>query len=268
MQSTAVVTGAGRGFGREIARRLVARGYAVLATDVDEQAARETAGELGAGAWARALDVRDPEAHRAAAAEASERGRLAVWVNNAGVLRTEPAWEHPDADVRLVVEADLLGVIWGSRAAIDAMRRAPTDDMHLINIASLAAISPAPGLSVYAGAKHGVLGFTKSLHGDLQLAGLPITCHAVCPDAADTGMVRERHEADAAIIWSAPRMLSAGEVADEVVALLGSRKLVVAIPRWRGWAMRATAAAPRPAAKLAGPLRRMGERKRQRSSGL
>jgi NAD(P)-dependent dehydrogenase (short-subunit alcohol dehydrogenase family) len=74
----AVVTGAGRGFGRAIAQRLAARGYTVLATDVDADAAAATA-EL-AGGFSMELDVRDPEAHRAAARAAVDHGPLEVWV--------------------------------------------------------------------------------------------------------------------------------------------------------------------------------------------
>ena len=97
-----------------------------------------------------------------------------------------------------------------------------------------------PGLAVYAATKHAVLGFTTSLQGDLMAAGSPITVHAVCPDGADTDMARERaDEADSAIIWSAPRMLSAEEVASAVVDLLDSKQLVLVIPRWRGWVSRA-----------------------------
>lgn len=86
--SVAVVTGAGRGFGREIARGLAARGYSVLAGDIDGEAAERTAAEIGDGSWSRQMDVRDPEAHRSAAEAAAGRGRLDVWVNNAGVMRT------------------------------------------------------------------------------------------------------------------------------------------------------------------------------------
>lgn len=81
--------------GRAIAQRLSAGGLAVLATDVDPSAAAETAALLGPDAWAAPLDVRDAHACRAAAADAAERGPLAVWVNNAGILRTEHAWSTP-----------------------------------------------------------------------------------------------------------------------------------------------------------------------------
>ena len=174
MARIAVVTGAGRGFGLEIARRLAGRGYEVLCTDIDEQAAARTAERVGG--FSLALDVRDPEAHRAAARAAVERGRLEVdRVNNAGVLRTVKAWEHSDEELRLLVEVNLLGVIYGSRAAIEAMRSEPGDNRHIINLASLSALSPVPGLAVYAATKHGVLGFTTSLQGDLE-RGHPQGC--------------------------------------------------------------------------------------------
>jgi NAD(P)-dependent dehydrogenase (short-subunit alcohol dehydrogenase family) len=264
VSDVAVVTGAGRGFGREIARRLARRGFAVLATDVDRATADATAAELGGGCWSMQLDVRDPEAHRAAAAAAEERGRVKVWVNNAGVLRTEKAWEHDDATVRLLAEVNFLGVVWGCRAAVEVMRRAPGgEESHIINMASLSSLGPAPGLAMYGATKHAVLGFTESLQGDVRLAGLPIACHAVCPDGADTQMVRERaHDEDSAIIWSAPRLLTADEVADKVVGLLDSKQLVLVIPRWRGWLARGIALAPRPGLALTGPLRRLGERRR------
>jgi NAD(P)-dependent dehydrogenase (short-subunit alcohol dehydrogenase family) len=259
----AVVTGAGRGFGREIAERLAERSYTVLATDLDAGAAAETA-EL-VGGFSMQLDVRDPDAHRRAAQAATERGLLEVWVNNAGVLRTRKAWEHSDEEVRLQVEANLLGVIWGCRAAVDAMRERGGPNMHIVNLASMSALTPVPGLAVYSASKHGVLGFTGSLQGDLMAAGLPIRVHAVCPDGADTDMTRERaHEPESAIIWSGPRMLSAGEVADAVVGLLDSSQLVLAIPSWRGWALRAGALGGRHTLRISERLRQQGERKRAR----
>jgi NAD(P)-dependent dehydrogenase (short-subunit alcohol dehydrogenase family) len=143
--ATAVVTGAGRGIGREVAMRLAGRGYEVLATDVDEAAAQATAEAAGERCWAMAQDVRDPDSHRAVAGAATERGPLEVWVNNAGVLRTEKSWEHSDDAVRQMAEVNLLGVFWGARAAVDAMREGGG---HIINMASMSAFGPVPGLSV------------------------------------------------------------------------------------------------------------------------
>ena len=264
MPGVAVVTGAGRGFGREVARRLSGRGYTVLCTDIDAESAAATAEQVGG--FSMALDVRDPDAHRVVARAAAERGPVEVWVNNAGLLRTVKAWEHPDEEVRLLVDVNVLGVMYGSRAAVDIMRAGGGQNRHIINIASLSALAPVPGLAVYAATKHAVVGFTTSLQGDLNVAGVPITVHAVCPDSADTQMVRERaRDDDAAMVFSAPRMLSAEEVADRTVALLDSKELVAVIPRWRGWVARSSTMAGRHALRVTGVMRRQGNRRRAKA---
>jgi NAD(P)-dependent dehydrogenase (short-subunit alcohol dehydrogenase family) len=258
----AVVTGAGRGMGREIARLLAARGYGVLATDVNVEAATETADLLGERVWPMALDARDPDGHRAAASAAAERGSIRAWFNNAGILRTDKAWAHTDDEVRMMVEANLLGVVWGSRAAVEAMR---STGGHIVNMASMSSFGPVPGLAVYGATKHAVLGFSGSLQGDLEQAGIPIRVHAVCPDSVDTGMVRERQaDPDAAIIFSAPSLLDPAEVAAKAVALLDSKKIVLAIPRSRAWLTRTMAAFPRADLRMLELFRRIGERKRSR----
>ncbi|HEX2413597.1 MAG TPA: SDR family oxidoreductase [Thermoleophilaceae bacterium] len=264
MPGVAVVTGAGRGFGREVARRLAGRGYNVLCTDIDAESAAATAEQVGG--FSLALDVRDPDAHREVARAAAERGPVEVWVNNAGLLRTVKAWEHSDDEVRLLVDVNVLGVMYGSRAAVEVMLNGGGQNRHIINIASLSGLSPVPGLAVYAATKHAVVGFTGSLQGDLDVAGLPITVHAVCPDAADTQMVRERvRDEDSAMIFSAPRLLSAEEVADRTVALLDSKELIAVIPRWRGWVARSGALAGRHALRATGVLRKQGRRRRARA---
>ena len=159
--------------------------------------------------------------------------------------------------MRLTCDVDLLGRDLGLAAPRSTRCARRPAIAHIVNIASLAALGPVPGLSMYAAAKHGVLGFTGSLQGDLFDAGIPITVHALCPDAADTPLLREHdHEPAAAINWSGPRLLTADEVAEHAVALLDSKKLVRVVPalarlgragrcRWRaGQALRA---APHPA---------------------
>jgi NAD(P)-dependent dehydrogenase (short-subunit alcohol dehydrogenase family) len=282
MARSAVVTGGGRGFGREIARRLAGRGYAVLVTDIDEVAARSTADEIGDSAWSMAQDVRDPEGHRAAAAEAATRAPLAVWVNNAGVLRAGKGWEHPDDDVRLQVEANVLGVMWGSRAAVDAMKRgvagpgarraersrgrgAGEAGGHIVNLASMSSFGPVAGLAVYGATKHAVLGFTSSLQGDLDEAGIPVRVHALCPDAANTELVQGvRHEPDSAMLFSGGRLLTPEEVAERAVGLLDSKRIVLAVPRRRAAIARFGGIAPRVGLALERPMKRKAERRRRR----
>ncbi len=118
---SAVVTGAGRGIGRAIAVELVGRGYEVIVTDLDADAAEITAKEIGA-ALGLGLDVTDPEANRDIAARARELAPLGAWVCNAGVLAEGDLTALSVGQVRAMVEVNVLGVMWGVRAAADAFR--------------------------------------------------------------------------------------------------------------------------------------------------
>jgi NAD(P)-dependent dehydrogenase (short-subunit alcohol dehydrogenase family) len=250
--------------GRETAVRLAQCGYQVLVTDLNEAGAKQTAELIGNGAFAMAQDVRDPESHRAVAAAAVARGPLKVWVNNAGILKTEKVWDHPDADVRLMVEVNLLATVWGARAAVEAMRNDPAG-AHIVNMASMAAFGPVPGLGVYAATKHGVLGLTESLQGDLVLAGVPIRVHAVCPDLVDTGMMREHAgNPEYALGFSGTKIYTPEEIAAEVVKLLDSDKIVLAIPRNRMVLARIAGLFPRSGLKVAKAVRGVGARKQRK----
>ena len=258
----AVVTGAGRGLGRAFAERLASRGLAVLATDVDGSAAEATAAALGDRAWSAVLDVRDTEACRRVAAEAAGRGHLKVWINNAGVLRTEDVEAHDDATVDLIVAVNLLGVINGTRAAVGAMG---ASGGRILNMGSMSSFSPAPGLAVYGATKHAVLAFSTSLEAELREAGRPVTVRCLCPDAVDTEMVRERAEGDAAaLIFSAPSLLTADQVADRGVELLYSPALRAVMPAWRGATGRLLFTFPRAGIRLLPLFRKLGERNRER----
>jgi NAD(P)-dependent dehydrogenase (short-subunit alcohol dehydrogenase family) len=247
--------------GRETARRLAQRGLQVLVTDLNEAAAQETAELIGNGAWAMAQDVRDADSHRNAAAAAAERGPLKVWVNNAGILKTEKVWDHPDADVQMMVEVNLLATIWGARAALEVMRNDPAG-CHIINMASMAAFGPVPGLAVYAATKHGVLGLTESLQGDLTLGGVPIRVHAVCPDLVNTGMMQEHAgNPEYALAFSGTKIYTPEEIADEIVKLLDGGKIVLSIPRNRMAVARLAGLFPRTGLRVAQAFLKTGVKK-------
>jgi NAD(P)-dependent dehydrogenase (short-subunit alcohol dehydrogenase family) len=263
MSGAAVITGAGRGLGLEIARSLAARGFAVSVTDVDPGAADDAAGELGAPAWASTLDVRDAEACRAVAADAAVRaGSLAVWVNNAGVLATGHVWEHDEAVRRALFEVNTLGTINGTLAALELMR--PRDRGHVINIVSLAGLGAPPGEALYAATKHGAIAFTLGALSDLRRSGSRgISVSAVCPDGIWTPMLHDRlDDPDAAPSFSGA-LLSADQVAARVVGLLDRPRAVLSLPRWRGALVRAFDAFPGLSARLM-PLWMKDARRRQR----
>jgi NAD(P)-dependent dehydrogenase (short-subunit alcohol dehydrogenase family) len=260
----AVVTGAGRGLGRLTAERIARRGFKVLVTDIDARAAEETARGLGGSAFAIAQDVRDPGSHQRVADAASAEGPLALWVNNAGVLRAAAAWEHSDEDVRLQIEVNVLGVMWGSRAAVAAMKR--SGGGHIINLASMSSLTPTPGLAVYGASKQAVLGFSLSLQGDLNHAHVPIHVSAICPDAIDTDMVRDvAGEKGSALLFTSSQLLRPEKVADLIGELVDQPRLVLTYPRRRAALARVLAPFPELGLKLLEQYRRLGERNRRRT---
>ncbi len=231
--SVAVVTGAGRGLGRLVAERLAKRGFSVLLTDILGDQVEQTAREIGGDCWAMTQDVRDPASHRAVAEAAAAKGPLRLWINNAGVLRTSTAWGHDDDDVKLQVDVNVLGVMYGSRAAVDAMSK--TGGGHIINIASMSSLCPVPGLAVYAATKHAVLGFSTSLQGDLDIAERPIKVTAICPDAIATDLVHAvQADEHASLLFSNGDLLQPDDVADVVIGAIDNYKLMVVHPPARG----------------------------------
>jgi NAD(P)-dependent dehydrogenase (short-subunit alcohol dehydrogenase family) len=256
--TSAVVTGAARGFGKEIARRLAARGHRVVITDLDTDRVGATAAELGVTGLV--ADARRAADHRKVAEAAAELGPVGVWVNNAGVLRAGKAWELSDDDVALHLDVNVLGVVLGSRAAVDVM--GPRGG-HILNIASISAHGPVPGLAVYAASKAAVLSFTTSLQGDLDLARLPIRAHALCPDAADTALVRdEQHHEDTAMLFTQGTLLTPQAVADAGMALIEGRRIVRTVPGVRGGLLRFAQLVPSVALPVLARMRRQGDRRR------
>ena len=264
--SAAVVTGAGRGLGREIALVLGTRGHLVGVTDVDAASAEETAGAVvraGGTAYACALDVRDEEACRSVAKQAAARaGRLAVWVNNAGVITTGAAWEQDPATRRLMIEVNALGTMHGTLAALEQMRAARRG--HVVNIVSLAGMIGVPGETVYSASKHAALGFSLATLSDLRLAGVrDIDISCVCPDGIWTPMLHDKLEDPAAALSFSGRLLQATDVARAVDRVLDRPRPVTAVPAWRGLQVRLLDALPGLAVRL-GPVIQRTARWQQR----
>lgn len=263
-ERVAVVTGAGRGMGREVAQRLIARGFTVVATDVEEASVRRTATDLGDKCVPVHHDVRDAVAHRDVAARAAELGTLTVWVNNAGILRTGTLWEQDDATMTSTVEINLLGVINGTRAALEVMR-AHGQPADVVNMASMSAFGPLPGLAVYAASKAAVLSWTLTTAAELHLAKSPIRLHAVCPDGVRTDMVAENAADHGAAMIFSGALLDPATVADEVVALIGSKRIVRSIPRRRAVAARLSGFAPNATLPLIAATAALGEKNRRKA---
>lgn len=250
----AVVTGAGRGLGKEIARLLAERGHPVLVTDVDAETAAATAEEIGHGATPMALDVRDRTQVDAVRDTIVDRaGGLAVWVNNAGVLLTGPAWDQDEAAHRMMLEVNALGTIHGTVSALEVMR-GPAGGGHIVNIASLAGLTAVPGEAVYAASKHAVLGFSLSTMADLRLAGVnDVDISCICPDGIWTPMLHDKLDDPASALSFSGKLLQPHEVVAAVAKVLDRPRLVTTLPGWRGLISRLGDALP-PVGLRAAPL--------------
>lgn len=254
--TSCVVTGGARGIGRGIAERMVARGHRVVVTDIDGAAAAATAAEIGAAEGLQ-HDVRDPAGHRAVAAAAARHGVLRAWFNNAGVGDDGRLSEQTEEQVRRLVDVNLLGVLWGMRAALEEFGDGGGD---IVNTASLAGFGPVPGYSVYAATKAAIVSISMS--GDVETPK-NVRVHAVCPDVVQTAMLTEGHTHDSLgsrLAHSGGRILTVDEVAQEAVDLVGSNRVVLSVPRWRGGVVRVSALAPSVSKKGMKLFEAMGQR--------
>ncbi|KAA1376430.1 SDR family oxidoreductase [Aeromicrobium fastidiosum] len=265
---SAVVTGAARGIGRATAVELVRLGYEVVVSDLDAVGAAATAAEIGAHSG-MALDVRDPDANRQVAAVARDIAPLGAWVCNAGVAFDSDLVDLTDGQVRLSVDVNVLGVMWGMRAAADVFRDQAAIGVRggeIGVVASLSAHAPVPNLSVYAATKAAVLSLTTSVASELRADGIRV--HAVCPDGVATAMVDgfDVHGGTRAIL-AAGVMLTPEQVARELVAMFGTRRVYRTMPVWRGVVARAASLSPAASMHADPLLRRIGAR-RLRRAGL
>jgi 3-oxoacyl-[acyl-carrier protein] reductase len=260
-----VLTGAGSGIGRHLASRLLDAGHRLVLTDVDEPKLQAAARELGwpaDRAVLRGQDVRDARAWPEVVDLAVRTGgRLDVLLNVAGVLRPSSVHDHDPADVDLHFDVNAKGVVHGTRAA--AARMVEQGHGHVVNVASLAAHCPVPGLALYAASKFAVRGFSLAAAVELRPRGVFVSI--VCPDAVQTPMLdRQVSHPEAALSFSGGRALTVQEVANVIVdRVLETKPLEVLIPRSRGVLAQATSVWPGLALRLAPLMLRRGRERQQ-----
>jgi 3-oxoacyl-[acyl-carrier protein] reductase len=212
--TVAVVTGAGRGLGRQTAVALAKRGHAIVAVDVDADSARQTAEETGGRGFG--CDIADRDA---VFALAGRTGPVDVLVNNAGIWRFGPLLDLPRSDVVDVVNVNLLGTLWCVQAFVPGMPAGGA----VVNVSSAAARMHSAGTGIYPTTKNGIEALTIQLAVELGPRGIRV--NAVAPGSilteATAKILSESDRADRARTIPRGRMGNPGDIA-EAVAFLAS----------------------------------------------
>jgi 3-oxoacyl-[acyl-carrier protein] reductase len=185
----AIVTGAGRGIGAAVARRLAVDGMSIGVVDLDEQGSARTAKEItenGGRAIPIGADVADEGAAGDAVLQtAAELGPATVLINSAGIIRDNLIFKMSTDDWDAVMDVHLRGAFLMSRAAQTHMTQAKWG--RIINISSTSALGNR-GQANYATAKAGLIGFTKTLA--LELGKFGVTANAIAPGFIETEMTQ------------------------------------------------------------------------------
>jgi NAD(P)-dependent dehydrogenase (short-subunit alcohol dehydrogenase family) len=183
MARIAIVTGGGSGIGEAVSRALAARGDTVVVADIDGASAERVAGEIGNGATATKVDVRDAAAVQAMVDETvAAHGRLDIIFNNAGIAVGGDDLELTVAHWDRIIDINLRGVVHGIQAAYPVMARQRSGS--IVNTASVAGLVPVPFLAPYVAVKHAVVGLSLSLREEARAHRVNVT--VVCPSWTDT----------------------------------------------------------------------------------
>ena len=193
---TAVLTGAGSGFGLECARIGAKLGMNLVLVDVQQDALDKVEAEMkaqGVQVLARKVDVSNAQAMEQLAADVKARFGAPNFVfNNAGVGAGGLVWENSVADWEWVLGVNLWGVVHGVRLFTPMMLAAaqadPAYQGHVVNTASMAGLLTPPNMGIYNVSKHAVVALTETLYQDLQLVTSQIGASVLCPYFVPTGI--------------------------------------------------------------------------------
>lgn len=269
--SVALLTGSASGLGQKLTRDFLARGYTVIATDINSAGLDESFGkcaELTSGKLLlKTLDVSQSQAWEALFADVLQQfSRLDVILNVAGYLKPGNLCDASSEEVHRHMDINVKGVIFGSQLAGAQMRKQGYG--HIINIASLAGLAAVPGIGLYSASKFAVRAFSLSLAQELKSSGVAVT--VICPDAIQTPMLtlQEDYE-EAALTFSGNKSLTVDEVANAIFnEVLVHRPMELILPRYRGWLAKVGNLVPQSSFILANILRKKGLQEQKRRKGL
>ncbi|WP_406722729.1 SDR family oxidoreductase [Streptomyces althioticus] len=230
----AVVTGAARGVGELLARKLSARGVKVALVGLEPDALKDVSARLHSDSDHWHADVTDPEAMARVAGEVRERfGRVDIVVANAGVATGGPFTESAPDAWRRVIEVNLIGSAVTARAFLPLLSESRG---YLLQIASLAAITPAPMMTAYCASKSGVEAYAHALRAEVAHRGVKVGVGYL--SWTDTDMVRGADQDDVMrelrqrLPWPANKTYPLGPAVDRLVAGIERRSAHVYGQAW------------------------------------
>lgn len=266
-----LLTGSASGLGQQLTNDFLARGYTVIATDINKaglsEAFKNSAALKSGTLLLKTLDVCQSQAWVALFAEVLQQfSRLDVMLNVAGYLKPGNLCDTSSEEVHRHMDINVKGVIFGSQQAGVQMRKQGFG--HIINIASLAGLAAVPGIGLYSASKFAVRAFSLSLAQELKSTGVAVT--VICPDAIQTPMLtlQEDYE-EAALTFSGSKSLTVEEVSGAIFdEALKHRPMELVLPRYRGWLAKVGNLVPQSSFFLAEILRKKGLQEQKRRKGL
>jgi NAD(P)-dependent dehydrogenase (short-subunit alcohol dehydrogenase family) len=209
---TAVITGAASGFGLEASRIAAREGMNLVMADVQPDALDKAATEIeasGAAVLRYRLDVsKAAEVEALGAATLARFGVPGFVFNNAGVSCLGLVWENTLQDWEWVIGVNLMGVVHGVRVftpmMLDAARKDPDFEGHIVNTASMAGLLNPPNMGIYNVSKHAVVSLSETLYQDLRLVTDQVSASVLCPYFVPTAIAQSQRNRPAGLNSLAP----------------------------------------------------------------
>lgn len=270
MAQTYIVTGAASGIGLALCQRLLNEGQQVCACDIDFKALeslyqQHTLAEEGGSLILYPLDVRRLDQWQEMVSKVlAQWSSIDVMCNVAGVLKENWVTDIvlPD-DVDFQFDINVKGSIFGTQSVIETMRK--HGGGHIINIASMASLSPVPGLSLYSASKYAVRAY--SLAAAMELAEYGIAVTTLCPDAVQTPMLDQQKDKEQAVLtFSGHKTLTVNEVVETIMGTVLTKKpYEIVVPASRGAVAKFANIFPQTTGRFIGLFQKMGAKRQAKS---
>jgi NAD(P)-dependent dehydrogenase (short-subunit alcohol dehydrogenase family) len=227
---TAVITGGASGIGRAMGELFLSKGMNVVLADIEQKVLDATVADLkakGGNCIGVVTDVsRAEDVQRLADAAIASFGGIHIACNNAGVFAGGLLWEEGLADFQWQLDVNVWGVIHGIRTFVPIMA-AQDSECHIVNTASMAAVTAMPYSGIYHMTKHAVLALSESLYHELAFHVPNVKVSVLCPEAINTGIAASERNRPSAysregdIVESDARAIVSQALSDSVAVGIG-----------------------------------------------